>query len=344
MNRRRPEPVSRRYDIADAGTRRGILEALENLGPTERRTEDWCDWVLAFEDEGERLVLKQYSKGTLMIQGKADHLLQVILHVLSPFLDEPAEAAGNGSGDGDRSGVHDGSDGSSGGDRSGGGGTGAGTRKLPLPHIGTDESGKGDYFGPLVVGGVMVETGTRKQLVTLGIRDSKQLGDARCRELAAEIRRICVGKYREVIIPPERYNTLYEEFRREGRNLNHLLAWGHARTIESLLESAPCRLAVTDQFGNESYIRSRLMKKGREIELIQEHRGERYLAVAAASILARDRFLEYLERLSGEAGLTLPKGAGAPVVAAGRKYVEQHGVDKLPTVAKMHYKTTAQVV
>lgn len=305
--------------------RRGILEALENLGPTERRTEDWCDWVLIFEDEGEKLVLKQYRKGTLMIQGRADHLLQVILHVLSPFLDEPAEASSNGSGVADGSG-------------------GTGTRKLPLPHIGTDESGKGDYFGPLVVGGVLVETGTRKQLVTLGIRDSKKLGDARCRELAAEIRRICVGKYREVIIPPERYNTLYEEFRREGRNLNHLLAWGHARTIESLLECAPCPLAVTDQFGNESYIRSRLMKKGREIELIQEHRGERYLAVAAASILARDRFLEYLERLSGEAGLTLPKGAGAPVVAAGRKYVERHGADKLPSVAKMHYKTTVQVV
>lgn len=323
MTRVRAEPVSRRYDIADAGRRRGILEALENLGPTERRTEDWCDWVLVFEDEGERLVLKQYRKGTLMIQGRAGHLLQVILHVLSPFLDEPAEAAADGSA---------------------GGPAGTGTRKLPLPHIGTDESGKGDYFGPLVVGGVLVETGTRKQLVTLGIRDSKKLGDARCRELAAEIRRICVGKYREVIIPPERYNTLYEEFRREGRNLNHLLAWGHARTIESLLECAPCRLAVTDQFGNEGYIRSRLMKKGREIELIQEHRGERYLAVAAASILARDRFLEYLDRLSGEAGLRLPKGAGAPVVAAGREYVERHGVDKLPTVAKMHYKTTVQVV
>lgn len=329
MNRRRPEPVSRRYDIADAGMRRGILEALEHLGPTERRTEDWCDWVLAFEDEGEKLVLKQYRKGTLMIQGRADHLLHVILHALSPFLNESAEATGDGSAGG--SGVGDGSG-------------GAGTRSLPLPYIGTDESGKGDFFGPLVVGGVLVETGTRKKLVTLGIRDSKKLGDATCRKLATEIRRICVGKYREVIIPPERYNTLYEEFRREGRNLNHLLAWGHARTIESLLESAPCQLAVADQFGNESYIRSRLMKKGREIELIQEHRGERYLAVAAASILARDRFLEYLERLSGEAGLALPKGAGAPVVAAGRKYVERHGVDKLPSVAKMHYRTTAQVV
>jgi len=331
MNRAKPEPVSRRYDVADARDRVRIREALEGLGPSERKTESWCDWVFVFKDEEERLVLKQYQKGTLMIQGRGEHLLRVILHVLSPFLDVSAEDSGDGAGGAKARG----STKARGGEK---------TRKLPLPHIGTDESGKGDYFGPLVVGGVVVETGTRDRLAALGVRDSKKLGDARCRDLAAGIRRICVDRYREVIIPPERYNTLYEEFRREGRNLNHLLAWAHARTIESLLECAPCRLAVADQFGNESYIRSRLMSRGREIELIQEHRGERYLAVAAASILARDRFLEYLDRLSGEAGLTLPKGAGPPVVDAGRKYVERHGTDQLSRVAKMHYKTTVQVV
>ena len=319
MSRGKPEPVSRRYDVPDARDRLGIREALEQIGPSARKTEAWCDWVLVFEDEGEKLVLKQYGKGTLMIQGRAAHLLQVVLHVLSPFLDVSKEAITR-----ETSGEH--------------------TRKLPLPHIGTDESGKGDYFGPLVVGGVLLESGSRGDLAGLGIRDSKKLGDGRCRELAAEIRRVCVERYREVIIPPERYNTLYGEFRREGRNLNHLLAWAHARAIESLLECAPCKLAVADQFGNEHYIRSRLMGKAREIKLIQEHRGERYLAVAAASILARDRFLEYLDRLSAEAGLPLPKGAGAPVVTAARAYVERHGVDKLPSVAKMHYKTTVQVV
>ncbi len=326
MSRGKPEPVSQRYDVPDTGVRAGIREALEQLGPSERRTEAWCDWVLEFTEDGEKgekLVLKQYQKGTLMIQGRAGHLLRVILHVLAPFLDGAGETA---SGD------------------SGGGKTRTETRKLPLPHIGTDESGKGDYFGPLVVGGVLVETGTREKLAALGVRDSKKLGDARCRGLAAGIRRICVERYREVIIPPERYNTLYEEFRKEGRNLNHLLAWAHARAIESLLECASCRLAVADQFGNERYIRSRLMNKGREIELIQEHRGERYLAVAAASILARDRFLEYLGRLSDEAGLALPKGAGPPVVSAAREYVGRHGADKLSRVAKLHYKTTVQVV
>ncbi len=319
MTRVKPEPVSRRYDVTDARDRHRIREALEHLGPSERTTEAWCDWVFVFEDEGERLVLKQYQKGTLMIQGRAGHLLQVILHVLSPFLNDSAETSRDGTG-------------------------GAKTRNLSLPHIGSDESGKGDYFGPLVVGGVLVETGSWEILSGLGIKDSKKLGDARCRKLAAEIRKVCVERYCEVIIPPERYNTLYEEFRREGRNLNHLLAWAHARAIESLLDRTPCQLAVADQFGNEYYIRSRLMNKGRGIELIQEHKGERNLAVAAASILARDRFLEYLDRLSAEAGMTLPRGAGAPVVEAALKYVERHGADRLAAVAKLHHKTTARVV
>lgn len=319
MNRGKPEPVSRRYDVTNVNVRLRIREVLEHLGPSERKTEAWCDWVLVFDNDGERLVVKQYQKGTLMIQGRARHLLQVILHVVTPFLDKNTESSSRGV-------------------------LSMETQKLSLPHIGTDESGKGDYFGPLVVGSIMIEAGYRENLAGLGIKDSKKLADARCRKLATEIRKLCVDRYCEVVIPPSRYNTLYEEFRREGRNLNHLLAWAHARAIESLLERAPCNLAVADQFGNESYIRTRLMNKGRGIKLIQEHKGERYLAVAAASILARDRFLNHLEKLSETAGLLLPKGAGAPVVTAARRYVECHGTDQLATVAKLHHKTTARVV
>lgn len=319
MTRGKPEPVSRRYDVTDVSVRLRIREALEHLGPSECKTEAWCDWVFAFDNDGERLVVKQYQKGTLMIQGRARHLLQVILHVVSPFLDESTKP-------------------------SDGGNLTVETQKLGLPHIGTDESGKGDYFGPLVVGGIMVEAGSEGILVGLGIKDSKKLADTRCRKLAAEIRKLCVERYYEVVIPPSRYNTLYEEFRRQGRNLNHLLAWAHARTIESLLERAHCNLAVADQFGNESYIRSRLMDKGRGIKLIQEHKGERYLAVAAASILARDRFLNYMDKLSEIAGFSLPKGAGSPVITAAQQYIERHGRDRLATVAKLHHKTTARVV
>lgn len=119
-------------------------------------------------------------------------------------------------------------------------------QEIPLPHIGTDESGKGDYFGPMVVAAVFFDSVTGPKLVAADVRDSKLLSDRRCRELAARIREICRGKYEEVEITPKRYNELYESFRRERKNFNHLLAWGHARAIESLLERFPCNHAVAD--------------------------------------------------------------------------------------------------
>ena len=119
-----------------------------------------------------------------------------------------------------------------------------------------------------------------------------------------------------------------------------MLAWAHARAIESLLDKTPCPLAVADKFGNEYYIRSRLMTKGREIKLIQEHKAERYLAVAAASILARDRFLGVLDKLSVDTGVQLPRGAGPSVIPVARKFLKDNGIEKLGNIAKLHHKTT----
>lgn len=217
-------------------------------------------------------------------------------------------------------------------------------QEIPLPHIGTDESGKGDYFGPMVVAAVLLDPVTGPKLDTLGVKDSKLLSDRRCRELAARIREICRGKYEEVEITPTRYNELYENFRREGKNLNHLLAWGHARAIESLLERFPCTHAVADQFGDERYIRSRLMERGKHLQLIQVPKGERYVAVAAASILARDRFLTRMEKFSRDYRRELPKGASDTVVIAGRRIVKERGKEELRKVAKLHHKTTDKIL
>jgi ribonuclease HIII len=217
-------------------------------------------------------------------------------------------------------------------------------QSVPLPHIGTDESGKGDYFGPMVIAGVMLEEAARPKLTALGIRDSKKLADGKNRELAAKIRKLCVQRYYEVVLPPERYNSLYTDFKKEGKNLNHMLAWGHARAIESLLGYADCKWAVADQFGNERYIQSRLMKKSSGLTLIQQHKGERFLAVAAASILARDRFLDYMDRLSRTYEITLPKGSSNIVVDIGKQFVAKHGTENLEKVAKLHHKTTEKVL
>jgi ribonuclease HIII len=215
---------------------------------------------------------------------------------------------------------------------------------VPFPYIGTDESGKGDYFGPMVAAGVLIDKDIQMKLEKIGVKDSKLLSDKRCRELASQIRDICGTGCDEIEIPPETYNRLYEEFRSEGQNLNHMLAWGHARAIETLLERQKCSHAVADQFGDEKYIQSRLMQKGRNITLKQLTKGERYTAVAAASILARDKFLSRIDSLSENYAIVIPKGASDAVVAAGRAIVDKKGPEELRKVAKLHHKTTEKIL
>jgi len=142
---------------------------------------------------------------------------------------------------------------------------------------------------------------------------------------------------------PARYNTLYAQFRTEGKNLNHLLAWAHARVLEDLLQKAPCRFALADKFADEKFIQSRLMDRGRQVLLIQTPKAERNVAVAAASILARDRFLARMEEMSGKFGVTFPKGASSQVIAAARIFVDKHGRGALAEVTKTHFKTSEEV-
>jgi len=208
-----------------------------------------------------------------------------------------------------------------------------------VARIGMDESGKGDYFGPLVIGAVYVDAQTETRLVELGVRDSKLLSDVRILALAAEIRAIC--PYSVVTIGPKHYNEVYEKI----QNLNSLLAWGHARALENVLEKVSCNLAIADQFGNEAVLQNALLKRGRQIKLEQRPRAEEDVAVAAASILARAEFVRRLEQLSKQIGKTLPKGASDPlIVTVGREIVAKGGRDALAEVAKLHFKTTGKIL
>ncbi len=205
--------------------------------------------------------------------------------------------------------------------------------------IGTDESGKGDYFGPLVVAAFFMPEGQEDVLRELGVRDSKRITDARCREIAETLKR--GYRFHSVVtVGPEKYNELWAKL----RNLNRLLAWGHARAIENVLERVPAGKAVTDQFGDERFVRQALLQKGREIELVQMPRAEEDPAVAAASILARAEFLTRLHYLSRDVGLELPKGASDLVETAAVKLVRAKGPDVLDKVAKTHFKTTVRVL
>ncbi|MBD3413993.1 MAG: ribonuclease HIII [Candidatus Aminicenantes bacterium] len=205
-------------------------------------------------------------------------------------------------------------------------------------HIGTDESGKGDYFGPLVAAGVFLPEGQEKVLIELGVKDSKRVSDNRVRKLSKQIR----GGYIHsiVAIGPERYNELYTKL----RNLNRILAWAHSRVIENILEEVPCVLAVTDQFGDQRFVINALMKKGRNIELEQRIKAEEDMAVAAASILARSEFLRRLYFLSKDFKVELPKGSSPRSEQTGVELVKTYGPDVLSKVAKRHFKLTQRIL
>lgn len=212
-----------------------------------------------------------------------------------------------------------------------------------FPHAGIDESGKGDFFGPLVIACVFVEDrAAAEKLASLGVRDSKAIkSDAKIAQIAQQILPAVNGQAAVVAIGPEAYNRFYDNI----RNLNRLLAWGHARTLENLLEKVPaCTSALADKFGDERLIRNALMEQGRKIELRQQTKAEIDIAVAAASILARAEFVRRMSLLGKEVGMELPKGAGPQVDKIARSLAEQGGRALLSTVAKMHFSTAAKAL
>jgi ribonuclease HIII len=209
------------------------------------------------------------------------------------------------------------------------------------PHFGVDESGKGDFFGPLVIAGVYVDREIARRLLDAGIQDSKRIGsDARIRALAKEIRQTARGGVDVVAIGPARYNELYEKF----GNLNSLLGWGHARVIENLLERIPdCPRSLSDKFADARVIKNALLKHGRRIQIEQRTKAESDLAVAAASIIAREAFIDWLERKGKEIGVTLGRGVSAGIKETAGAIVEKLGAPGLRNLAKVHFRTANEV-
>jgi ribonuclease HIII len=210
------------------------------------------------------------------------------------------------------------------------------------PHIGVDESGKGDFFGPLVIAGVYVDGDAVRRLREIGAVDSKRIGsDERIAKLAAEIRQVRGLAWEVIAIHPERYNQLYEKF----GNLNRLLAWGHARVIENLLERMPdCPRAISDQFANPAVLQRALQERGRGIELVQRTKAESDPAVAAASILAREAFVGWLKAQGARYGVEFPKGVSESVKQSARKMVDEHGAGILQELCKVHFRTYAEII
>ncbi len=213
---------------------------------------------------------------------------------------------------------------------------------LLLPRLGIDESGKGDFFGPLCVAGVYVNGTIVNAWKEAGVRDSKNISsDKKIADLAKLIRETpgCVTSV--VPIGNEAYNRLYAKM----RSVNTLLAWGHARVIENLMGQKhkmipPPVRAISDQFAaDKATVGKAIMSLGREIELVQRHKAEEDIAVAAASILARNEFVTRLAALEKQFGMRFPKGASAAVDLAAKEFVVRFGAGELPKVAKTHFRT-----
>jgi len=210
------------------------------------------------------------------------------------------------------------------------------------PHIGVDESGKGDYFGPMVIAAAYADSDLARKMLASGVRDSKNISsDKRIFELDRQIRNMLGKRFSLVVIGAQAYNRLYLKL----RNVNQLLAWGHARAIENILPFVPqCQWAISDQFGKKELIERALMSRGRKIVLQQRHKAESDVAVAAASILARAGFLNGMRKMQEQYRQRFPKGASDQVVAAAKQLVENNSPDILLQTAKCHFRTTDVVL
>ena len=210
-------------------------------------------------------------------------------------------------------------------------------KEMFTKHAGTDESGKGDFLGPLVIACACTDETSADFLLKNGVADSKTIkSDKRIFMLDGIIRKACQGAFSVISIWPEKYNRLYSQF----ANLNRLLAWGHAQALENVLELVPdCPRAISDQFASSPHVlTSALKERGRRIVFEQHPRAEADVAVAAASILARAEFVRIMKILGKELEMELPKGGGEAATAAARKIVEKLGRNALSRYAKIHFK------
>jgi len=214
--------------------------------------------------------------------------------------------------------------------------------ELSKPHMGIDESGKGDFFGPMVIAAVYVDEAIVEKFREMDVRDSKTItGDKKANDMAKDIRQLLGHRFDVVSIGPRAYNRLYATV----KNVNKILAWGHARAIENLLQKVPeCTRAVSDQFGPKRQIEEALMKHGKKIHLHQMPKAESDPAVAAASILARSAFITALADMQKDMGIDVPKGASDRVQAAAREMVKRDGPEILLDVAKCHFRTADKVL
>ncbi|MBO4709184.1 MAG: ribonuclease HIII [Kiritimatiellae bacterium] len=223
--------------------------------------------------------------------------------------------------------------------------------ELVAPHAGSDESGKGDYFGPLVVCCAYTDEALSEKMLQMGVKDCKQMSDKSVLTTGAKLRALLGPTgYAVVKLGPAAYNRLYSKI----KNINRMLAWAHGTAIEELLEKRQsCPRVVVDQFApTEATILRALKTRGKAIKVEQRHKAESDIAVAAASVIAREIFLRDIMKMGeevfgppAEGRENVPAGSSDPRVRAlAEEMVRKEGPVWLMNHVKAHFQTTDKVL
>jgi len=208
----------------------------------------------------------------------------------------------------------------------------------PKEYIGSDESGKGDVFGPLVTTAFFVDEKTKLRLLQLGVKDSKELSEFQITEIAKKIRIEFPNNFETIQLFPKKYNEIYPEF----NNLNALLIWTHSTAISNLLKKYDCNNIIVDKFSSRR-LNITNNNYDNKLDILQITNGERFIAVAAASIVARDTFNKWFNNMKIEF-CELPKGASKIVENTVKLLIEKYSSDKLKEIAKIHFKTVQKFI
>ena len=209
---------------------------------------------------------------------------------------------------------------------------------------GSDESGKGDFFGPLVVSAVVVDDSTAAKLAAAGVKDCKLLTDKKILELE-DIIKSTVVDFSVLELKPKAYNLRYAQVTAQGGKLNQLLGYGHVAALSQVLaRHGDCHAALIDQFTTSLVNVRELTKRFPQCIVKQQPKAESNLAVAAASVLARARFLRTMAELAEAAGeAALPKGGGEGATACARRLAAKLGKAELASFVKLHFANYSRI-
>jgi ribonuclease HIII len=209
-------------------------------------------------------------------------------------------------------------------------------------HAGLDESGKGDFFGPVIAATVIAQPSMIAAWVEAGIKDSKRIADPQIVKFDKLIRETHGVIVKTCFCGMPKYNELMS---RPGANLNRLLAWQHATALEQALGEKRVPWGMLDQFSEQPLVQRELGKKGlKDFDLRMRTKAEEDPVVAAASVVARAEYVRQMQALSKRLGAKLQKGAGPLVSRQAAEIIERFGARQLGTFAKLHFRTAYEAV